>query len=178
MRAFALFLVACGGADADFDGISAGDDCDDADPFVYPGAPEAPGDGVDADCDGIDPPIPIVGSWEVTSFDADYSGFALFTPGTASGVLTVDEDFAAAVEVAAKLELYDGFELQFVLDGGVSTIPGEEVYALYAEAELYGELVHVAWDCEVLEADVLTCGGELKALDTSWNSVAVFARAE
>lgn len=178
MRAFALFLVACGGADADFDGISAGDDCDDADPFVYPGAPEAPGDGVDADCDGIDPAIPIVGVWEVTDFDAEYSGFPLFTPDSAAGALTVTEDLGAAVEVSAKIEFYNGFELQFVLDGAASPIPGGEAYGLYAEAELYGELVHVAWDCEVLEVDVLTCAGELKALDTSWNSIAIFARTE
>ncbi len=38
-------------ADADADGSPAGDDCDDNDPSVFPGADELC-DGVDNDCDG------------------------------------------------------------------------------------------------------------------------------
>lgn len=40
-------------ADRDRDGFTAafgGGDCDDRDPHVYPGAPDVPGDGIDADC--------------------------------------------------------------------------------------------------------------------------------
>ena len=44
--------------DADGDGFlsedSGGDDCDDTDPDVHPGADDPAGDGVDADCDGAD----------------------------------------------------------------------------------------------------------------------------
>ncbi|MCB9689479.1 MAG: putative metal-binding motif-containing protein, partial [Alphaproteobacteria bacterium] len=34
-------------------------DCDDADPARFPGAIDTPGDGVDADCDGVDPTAPL-----------------------------------------------------------------------------------------------------------------------
>jgi hypothetical protein len=32
-----------------------GDDCDDGDPAIYPGAPDTCGDGLDTNCDGLDP---------------------------------------------------------------------------------------------------------------------------
>jgi len=32
-------------------------DCDDSDPLVHDGAFETPGDGIDQDCDGMDPPL-------------------------------------------------------------------------------------------------------------------------
>jgi len=47
--------------DLDRDGSSAllgGGDCDDRDPARHPGAVDAPGDGIDQDCDGADAPSP------------------------------------------------------------------------------------------------------------------------
>lgn len=43
------------GVDADQDGFWLGDDCDDTDPEVWPGRAEVCADGVDQDCDGVDP---------------------------------------------------------------------------------------------------------------------------
>lgn len=52
--------------DDDGDGVTLGDgDCDDTNPGVFPGAPDAWYDGVDADCDGAD------------DFDADGDGYEI-----------------------------------------------------------------------------------------------------
>lgn len=54
----ASFTLDC---DLDLDGYAAeacaGDDCDDADDTTWPGAPEAPGDDADHNCDGLTTPV-------------------------------------------------------------------------------------------------------------------------
>ena len=53
-------VVDTGPTDADEDGVMTPDDCDDSRADVYPGAEDANGDSVDADCDGVDG-LPFVG---------------------------------------------------------------------------------------------------------------------
>ena len=75
-----LGLVACGAPggdeDGDGDGVGAGQDCNDKDPEIHPGAAERC-DGVDNDCDGdIDEGV------KITAYpDADLDGFGAIGAG-------------------------------------------------------------------------------------------------
>jgi hypothetical protein len=49
-----------GPVDADGDGVVAGQDCDDANPAIRPGARDIPGDGIDQNCDKRDARLPLL----------------------------------------------------------------------------------------------------------------------
>ena len=62
--------------DLDGDGVSEADgDCDDTSAAIYPGAPEAPNDGIDQDCDGEDTVVEPIDTISEADF-ADKGGCA------------------------------------------------------------------------------------------------------
>ena len=72
------------------DGVTScpGDDCDDNDDTVYPGAPEVCMDGIDQDCDTlIDGPRSMHGELHVKSISDDDSYSSLIWTGTEYGIL-------------------------------------------------------------------------------------------
>jgi hypothetical protein len=78
--------------DDDRDGFTElGGDCDDADATVNPGASEVPNDGVDNDCDGVQPDPDGDGDGSPAAEDCDDTD-PLIYPGAADGCDGVDND--------------------------------------------------------------------------------------
>ena len=181
-----LGLAACKGpVDADFDGFTAEEDCDDQDPYVYPGAPDSPEDGVDGDCVGGDATLDYPGAWTITDLRASYSGVEIFVPGTATGALELAADRSAAVQFSATLsEVVAGYEIgiELAMAGDWSALADPSDLTLYAEGgialgDTYSETVHVAWDC-TQQGEAMACDGELKAVGGSLDAEVALERAD
>ncbi|MBX2800969.1 MAG: putative metal-binding motif-containing protein, partial [Myxococcales bacterium] len=152
----ALVLAACtppaAPLDADGDGVDSVLDCDDADPFVLPGAPEIC-DGHDNDCNGLVDDDPIdVATW---SEDADGDGFGSALPGAAvttecapgpgwSRDRSDCDDTDATIHPAA-VDDCDGIDND--CDGVVDDEPAERY--LDADGDGYGRRRQVVRTCEI-----------------------------
>ncbi len=82
--AYSVTITMSSPVDADSDGFTyCQGDCDDADPYVYPGAPEITCDGIDNDCNPLtsDDPTPPTAICQPTTVYIDAFGVADVTAG-------------------------------------------------------------------------------------------------
>jgi uncharacterized protein (TIGR03382 family) len=122
--AVALAVDAAANADHDADGVDAGDDCDDADASVYPGAVET-SDGRDEDCDGaIDEESADVDDdgdgFAETDGDCDDADAAAY-PGGSPAVGVTDADCDGVADNGDDLPAGDTGEDKVEIEGGCDT---------------------------------------------------------
>ena len=171
--------------DSDFDGVPDGSDCAPNDPSIYPGAYDAPGDGIDADCDRVDPPHAWRGTWEVVDVQAIYSTYAILLPGGSTSQLSIADDGEAIFEASALLDpALTGLSLDVFADiahtGTAAPLARPDQLMLYLEGEVaipglletsYADLLCTQ------EADTLDCAGTLKALDITLETYVTLGRS-
>ncbi|MCB9743623.1 MAG: putative metal-binding motif-containing protein [Alphaproteobacteria bacterium] len=171
-----LALLGCNN-DADYDGFSRQDDCDDEDATVYPGAPDLPADGIDADCDGVDPEHPFVGDWELTALEAYYFSYSAFVEDSGAGELEIDADMGVDLEMTATLDpdlVGRAIPIAVTFEGDASALAGPGEAMLYLDGDLLGDAAYADLVCQVLEDETLSCEGALKTLDVNLEVFAVF----
>jgi DNA-binding beta-propeller fold protein YncE len=72
-------VIAAGGIDGDGDGFFAGQDCNDSNRAIRPGAVEVKGNRIDENCDGFAEPFPTLAAGVATSWDAKGNRITLKT---------------------------------------------------------------------------------------------------
>ena len=93
------------------------EECDDADPGAFPGAPEVPDDGIDQDCDGLD---------AITCFvDADGDG-----EGGPATLVSADEDCDDAGESATDGDCDDADPATLLCPGSCAEVLAADPAAL------------------------------------------------
>ncbi|MEE2751890.1 MAG: MopE-related protein [Myxococcota bacterium] len=121
--------------DQDSDGYDSieygGEDCDDSDARVYPGASDRPYDGLDADCAGDD------------DYDADSDGYRLVVYGGQDCDDEDDEVHPAALEVCGdgRDNDCDGGAIGCGYEGEISAVDAARVWEGEVEGDRLGELV-------------------------------------
>ncbi|MCB9744160.1 MAG: putative metal-binding motif-containing protein, partial [Alphaproteobacteria bacterium] len=138
--------------DADGDGVTADEDCDDQNNRVYPGNDETPYNGVDDDCDAATPDDDLDGDGFVEAEDCDDADPAV-NPGATESCNEVDDDCNGEVDDAAGDTWYADVDGDGYGDADTST-------QSCADAEGY---VADSSDCDDLRADANP--GEAEACD-------------
>ena len=139
--------------DADDDGFdstaSGGDDCDDADPAVNPGATEVTGDGIDNDCDASTPDTTGSRSFSgSTTLYVDNAGsidcdITVQLTGTEAADKCPDCDFAFAIDATTSDEI--GSSCYYQLSMLEDTVVKNSLLAFqasYTYSSYYGEYTY------------------------------------
>lgn len=163
--------------DNDYDGFTADEDCNDEDPFIHPGAPETPDDGIDSDCDEDDGQHDFVGTWAVDELQAGFSGYTLLVEGTTSGDLTIAADLSTEALISGTLDpdlVGAAIELNLELVGTAAPTSDPRVFDVVLDGEYAGEPLRLQWTCEN-HSGAADCAGTLQVFGNgfeSWGAMA------
>ena len=146
-----LLLFACrqkdvgetGAPDLDGDGFASGEDCDDQDALVSPGAAETPYNGVDDDCDESTPDDDLDADGFGLAEDCDDQDAGAF-PGATEQCNGVDDDCDGQVDDAVGDTWYADKDGDSFGDAEQSTVSCDGDEALVADSS----------DCDDLRSDV------------------------
>ncbi len=120
--------VECAEVDADSDGATASEDCDDRDPGRFPGNVEVCADGIDQDCDQTDPPCDADGDGAYAERDCDDQNPQRFPGNTEICGNGNDEDCDGRDPVCLSSDLDgDGFSCVVEERGDERRCSGEDV---------------------------------------------------
>lgn len=99
--------------DVDQDGFTTASDCNDTNPSVHPSAQDIPNDGIDADCNGVDPSdFDLDGFVSILTggLDCDDTNPTIFPGATEIAGDTIDQDCNGYDSLDADLDSFNGRE--------------------------------------------------------------------